>query len=83
MNTTVLTKGHIVLPEEIRRRDKIKSGQQFEVERIGDGDYRLRRKKAKSKKGWVKLLFECPEKNWFVPADRSETTADIKPLKFE
>ena len=41
MKTTVSTKGQIILPAEIRQRDGIESGQEFEVERIDRGEYRL------------------------------------------
>ena len=41
MKTIVSSKGQIVLPAEIRERDDIQAGQQFEVKRINRGDYRL------------------------------------------
>lgn len=41
VRTKVSTKGQIVLPAEIRRKDRIKAGQQFEVERIRNGEYGL------------------------------------------
>jgi hypothetical protein len=31
----------------------------------------------------VKWLLSCPEKGWFTPTERGETTADLKPLSFE
>ena len=43
MRTTVSTKGQIILPPEIRREDDIKSGQEFEIERIDRGEYLLKR----------------------------------------
>jgi len=78
MKTTVSTKGEIVLPAEIRQRDGIESGQEFEVERIDRGEYRLKRKERRRNKGLVKLLLACPIKGWFEPMDRKETSNDIK-----
>jgi len=78
MKTTVSTKGQIILPAEIRQRDGIESGQEFEVERIDRGEYRLKRKERLRNEGLVKLLLACPVKGWFEPMDRKETTDDIK-----
>ena len=81
MKTTVSTKGQIILPAEIRQRDGIESGQEFEVERIDRGEYRLKRKERRRNEGLVKLLLACPIKGWFEPMDRKETTTDIKAPK--
>ncbi len=78
MKTTVSTKGQIILPVEIRQQDGIEPGQEFEVERIDCGEYRLKRKERRRNEGLVKLLLACPVKGWFKPMDRTETTADIK-----
>jgi AbrB family looped-hinge helix DNA binding protein len=78
MKTTVSTKGQIILPAEIRQRDSIESGQEFEVERIDRGEYRLKRKERRRNEGLVKLLLACPVKGWFEPMDRKETIDDIK-----
>jgi AbrB family looped-hinge helix DNA binding protein len=78
MKTTVSTKGQIILPAEIRQRDGIESGQEFEVERIDRGEYRLKRKERRRNEGLVKLLLACPVKGWFKPMDRKETTNDVK-----
>ena len=77
MKTTVSTKGQIILPAEIRQRDGIESGQEFEVERIDRGEYRLKRKERQRNEGLVKLLRACPVKGWFEPIDRKATTKDI------
>jgi len=76
MKTTVSTKGQIILPAEFRQRDSIEPGQEFEVERIDRGEYRLKRKERRNE-GLVKLLLACPVKGWFIPMRRSETTDDI------
>jgi AbrB family looped-hinge helix DNA binding protein len=78
MKTTVSTKGQIILPAEIRQRDGIESGQEFEVERIDRGEYRLKRKERRRNEGLVKLLLACPVKGCFEPMERKETTDDTK-----
>jgi AbrB family looped-hinge helix DNA binding protein len=78
MKTTVSTKGQIILPAELRQRDGIDAGQEFEVERIDRGEYRLKRTERRRNDGLVKLLLACPVKGWFEPMDRKETTDDIK-----
>jgi AbrB family looped-hinge helix DNA binding protein len=78
MRTTVSRNGQIILPAEIRREDDIKTGQEFEIERIDRGEYLLKRITKPRNKGLVKLLMSCPVKNWFQPLDRTESTDDIK-----
>lgn len=73
MTTAVSSKGQIVLPAEIRRQDGIEPGQEFEIERLDRGEYRLVRKTARSGKGFVDLLLSCPEKGWFVPLESEST----------
>ena len=77
MKTTVSTKGQIVLPAEIRQRDGIEPGQEFDVERLDRGKYQLTRKERRRNEGLVTLLLACPVKGWFTPIDRTETTDDI------
>jgi AbrB family looped-hinge helix DNA binding protein len=76
VKTTVSTKGQIVLPAEIRRRDDIEPGQEFEVERIDRGEYRLVRRGGGPTSGLVEWLLSCPDKGYFVPID-SESTDDL------
>ena len=73
MKTTVSTKGQIVLPAEIRKQDRIEPGQEFEVERIDRGDYRLVRRKPRPNEGLVEWLLACPEKGFFVPVESEST----------
>lgn len=73
MRTTVSSKGQIVLPAEIRRQDRIEAGQEFDVERLDRGEYRLKRRALSSNDGLVDWLLACPEKGFFVPIE-SETT---------
>lgn len=74
MKTTISTKGQLVLPAELRALDRIAPGDEFEIERIEQGEYRLRR--ARSKGGLVEWLLACPEKGYFMPID-SESTDDL------
>jgi AbrB family looped-hinge helix DNA binding protein len=73
MKTTVSSKGQIVLPAEIREQDRIEPGQEFEVERIDRGEYRLKRRAPRPNEGVVDWLLACPEKDYFVPVDSGST----------
>ncbi|MBC7782364.1 MAG: AbrB/MazE/SpoVT family DNA-binding domain-containing protein [Burkholderiales bacterium] len=73
MKTIVSSKGQIVLPADIRQRDGIKPGQQFEVTRVDRGEYRLTRSDPAPNEGLTDWLLACPEKGYFVPI-RSEST---------
>jgi AbrB family looped-hinge helix DNA binding protein len=73
MKTTVSTKGQIVLPAEIRRQDGIEPGEEFEVERIARGEYRLIRLSPPRNQGLVDWLLACPEKDFFVPIGSKST----------
>lgn len=75
MRTTVSSKGQIVLPAEIRQLDGIEAGQEFEVERLDRGSYRLVRRTAPPNEGMVDWLLACPEKGFFVPIDSESTDA--------
>jgi AbrB family looped-hinge helix DNA binding protein len=73
MKTTVSSKGQIVLPAEFRQQDNIEPGQQFEVERVDRGEYRLVRLSARPNEGVVDWLLACPEKGFFVPVTSEST----------
>jgi AbrB family looped-hinge helix DNA binding protein len=75
MKTTVSSKGQIVLPAELRQQDRIEPGQEFEVERLDRGDYRLVRRTAQPNDGVVDWLLACPEKGFFVPIESESTDA--------
>jgi AbrB family looped-hinge helix DNA binding protein len=72
MKTTISTKGQLVLPAEIREQDDIEPGQEFEIERIDRGEYRLKRKTPMNE-GLVDWLLACPEKGFFVPIESEST----------
>ena len=77
MKTVISTKGQLVLPAEFRQQDGVAPGQEFEIERLGPGVYRLARTGAPMNAGLVDWLLACPEKGWFVPVP-SESTADLQ-----
>lgn len=72
MRTTLSSKGQLVLPKELRERDGIEPGSEFDVKRVRAGEYRLVRRKKRNA-GVVDRLLACPEKNWFVPIESEST----------
>ena len=72
MKTSVSTKGQVVLPAELRAQDDIKPGQEFAIERIDRGQYRLVRLEAHNE-GLVDWLLSCPDKGYFVPIESEST----------
>lgn len=73
MKTTVSSKGQIVLPAEFRQMDRIEPGQEFDVERVERGEYRLVLRAAPPNDGAVDWLLACPEKDYFVPVESEST----------
>jgi AbrB family looped-hinge helix DNA binding protein len=73
MKTKVSSKGQIVLPATLRERDRIEAGQEFEVERVDRGEYRLIRLAAPPNEGAVDWLLACPEKGYFAPISSEST----------
>ena len=73
MKTTVSSKGQIVLPAEIRQMDRIEAGQEFDVERVDRGEYRLVRRAPRSNDGVVDWLLDCPENGVVVPVSSEST----------
>jgi AbrB family looped-hinge helix DNA binding protein len=73
MTTIVSTKGQIVLPAEFRQQDGILPGQEFEIERIDRGEYRLVRRQPRPNEGLVDWLMACPAKGFFVPIESEST----------
>lgn len=73
MTTRISSKGQLVLPAELREKDGIKPGQEFEVERIDRGEYRLVRQEPPSNEGMIDWLLACPAKGYFKPI-QSEST---------
>ncbi len=78
MRTAISIKGQVVLPSELRRQDGIEAGEQFEIERIDRGVYRLTRLAPTHNQGLVEWLLSCPEKGFFVPLDSGSTDAGVE-----
>jgi len=76
MKTAVSTKGQIVIPAELRQQDQIEPGQEFEIERVGRGEYLLRCLSPPPDQGLLDWLLARPEKGFFVPIE-SESTGTL------
>ena len=66
------SKGQIVLPSDLRQLDRLEAGQEFDIERIGPGEYRIVRR-ARANEGLVDWLLDCPAKGYFVPIESEST----------
>jgi AbrB family looped-hinge helix DNA binding protein len=75
MKTTISSKGQIVLPAEFRQLDRVEPGQEFDVERLDRGEYRLTRRAPRPNDGVVDWLLACPAKGFFVPVSSESTDA--------
>jgi hypothetical protein len=73
VTTTISSKGQIVLPVSLRRRDGIESGQEFAIERFDRGAYRLVRLTRPPNVGVVDWLLRCPAKGYFTPVESEST----------
>jgi len=73
MKTTISTKGQIVLPAELRDADRIAPGEQFDIERVNAGEYRLTRVAPPPNLGVVEWLRSCPSTDWFIPVPSEST----------
>lgn len=73
MKTRISSKGQIVLPAAIREQDRIEPGEEFTVERIDRGEYRLVRSSPEPNEGVLDWLLSCPEKDFFVPIESEST----------
>jgi len=72
MKTTISSKGQIVLPAALREQDRIEPGEEFEIERLGRGEYKLVRH-SPANEGVIEWLLACPEKGFFVPVESEST----------
>lgn len=61
------------MPAEFRQQDNIEPGQEFEIERLDRGEYRLVRRSVPPNEGVVEWLLACPEKGFFVPVESEST----------
>lgn len=72
MKTTISSKGQLVLPRALREQDGIEPGQEFVVERVRAGEYRLVRRQAQNE-GFVDAMLACPDKGYFTPLESEST----------
>jgi bifunctional DNA-binding transcriptional regulator/antitoxin component of YhaV-PrlF toxin-antitoxin module len=79
MKATLSSKGQLVLPADFRERDQLRAGQVFEIERLDEGDYRLRRLAPAPNQGLVAWLRSCPGGGLPDPNSRSESTDSFFP----
>lgn len=73
MTTSISSKGQIVLPAEFRHLDGIEPGQEFQIERLDRGEYRIVRVEPPANEGVVDWLLACPAKGYFVPVESEST----------
>ncbi len=73
MKTIISSKGQVVLPAALRERDRLFTGQKFDIERLDAGQYLLKRQPVPDNDGLVDWLLACPEKNWFQPVTSEST----------
>jgi bifunctional DNA-binding transcriptional regulator/antitoxin component of YhaV-PrlF toxin-antitoxin module len=59
-------KGELVLPTAYLRQDQIAAGTEFEIKRLGPGEYLLKRTGQRNI-SLAEWLMDCPEKDWFTP----------------
>ena len=76
MKTVISSKGQLVLPAPLRERDRIATGQKFDIERLEAGQYLLKRQPVPDNEGLVDWLLACPVKDWFQPI-ASEATDSL------
>ena len=73
MKTIISSNCQIVLPAELRHADGVEPGQEFDVRRLGRGEYRLVRRAAPPNEGVIDWLLSCPHKGFFTPVDSEST----------
>lgn len=52
--------------------DRIEAGQEFDIQRVAPGEYRIIRR-ARANEGVLNWLLSCPEKGFFVPVESEST----------
>ena len=75
MKTTMSSKRQTVLCADIRQQDRIEPGQEFDIERLDRGEYRLKPRSLAPNEGVVDWLLACPAKGFFVSAESEATDA--------
>ncbi len=85
MTTFISAEGLLEIPEAFRKADALKPGQRCEIERLGDGEYRVRvsAEDAKPKRKLIDVLMNCPVKDWWVEPEGEEHTSLTPPTLFK
>ncbi len=78
--TTILSANCLLeIPEVFRKADALRPGQRCDIERVGQGDYRVRVEETSSaeqaRERLIDVLRSCPVKDWWQEPDRSERTS--------
>ena len=73
MRTIISSKGQIVLPADLRHQDSLEPGQEFDIERLDRGEYRLTRRNPPHNEGVLDWLLACPQKGYFTPIESEST----------
>lgn len=76
MTTILSANGLIEIPEVFRKADALKPGQRCDIERVGQGEYRVSMKGEQTeepRKSWVEILLACPVKGWYEPGEPGQT----------
>ena len=81
MTTTTLTSGgHLIIPKAVRKVQKLRTGDKFEI--IVDADepgvLELRRVRRKPNEGLAAWLRACPVKGFRIPKRSKELPRDFK-----
>lgn len=82
MTTLLSANGLIEIPEAFRKADALKPGQRCDIERVGQGEYRVSVQTfgASPKERLIDVLRSCPVQDWWVEPDRRERTS-LEPSK--
>jgi AbrB family looped-hinge helix DNA binding protein len=80
MTTTLTSDGHLLIPKTVRRRQKLRPGDEFEILADADepGVLELRRVRRKPNEGLVKWLYSCPVKGIRIPKRSKELPRDLE-----
>jgi bifunctional DNA-binding transcriptional regulator/antitoxin component of YhaV-PrlF toxin-antitoxin module len=85
MTTKVSSTGQLEIPAALRLSEGILTGQEFVIEKVCDGEYRLIAMGAaptQPNRRPLDVLRDCPEKDFFTPMEWG-TTDQLTPPSFE
>ena len=85
MITKVSADGLLEIPASLRLSEGFLAGQEFVIEKVRDGEYRLvatGAAPAQRKRRALEVLRDCPEKDFFTPMEWG-TTDQLTPPAFE